>query len=264
MAEALAMNAAGLLLAALLCWAISLRLGKVSFVDAVWGGAMAALAGASYWQAPAPGPLALLILAMTCVWGLRLAVHLLRRFMRNGEDPRYVRILAADRAKGRFALAVLLKVWLLQAFLIFAVCCAAQLGILGSAPGQSIGALGWAGFVMWVIGMGFEVVGDAQLARFKADPAHRGRVMDRGLWRFTRHPNYFGDACLWWGIWLACADAGWGLALAALPGLAFLTFTLVKWSGTVMTEQAMAQKYGAEFADYASRTPRFLPWFPKG
>lgn len=263
MLEGLGINAAVLLVAATGCWLLSLWLDKVSFVDAVWGMAMAGLALTSFAQVMAPGPYAILILLMTVIWGVRLGLHLLGRYLRNGEDPRYVRILAADRAAGRFAIASLLKVWVLQAILLFSVCLSAQLAILGAAPGQGIGLAGWIGLALWLIGMGFEVVGDHQLARFKADPENKGKVMDRGLWRYTRHPNYFGDACLWWGIWVASTAAGWQVALAGLPGLFFLTFTLVKWSGAPMTEQAMAEKYGAAFADYVRRTPAFLPGMPK-
>lgn len=263
MAEALLVNAAGLLVLAAGCWLLSLALDKVSFVDAVWGGGMAALALASLLQARKPGALALLLAAMVAIWGLRLATAMLARFLRHGEDPRYVRILAADRAAGRFAVAALTKVWLLQGVLLFAVCLCAQAGILAAAPGQAIGPLGWLGLALWLLGMTFECVGDWQLARFKADPANRGTVMDRGLWRYTRHPNYFGDACLWWGIWLASTETGWLVALAGLPGLAFLTFTLTRWSGAGMTETAMAAKYGPAFTDYVRRTPAFIPWIPR-
>ncbi|MXO70832.1 DUF1295 domain-containing protein [Alteraurantiacibacter buctensis] len=260
---ALGINLAATFGLALACWLLSLASGKVSFVDAVWGGAMAGLAALSFAQVGRPGALAMLILAMTVIWGVRLALHLLRRFLRHGEDPRYVRILAQDRARGRFALASLAKVWLLQGVLLFGVSLAAQAGILLAGGRDAIGQLAWAGLALWAVGIVFEWVGDWQLARFKADPANRGRVMDRGLWRYTRHPNYFGDACVWWGVWLAALDAGWQAALLGLPGLAFLTFTLTRWSGAAMTEAAMAEKYGLAFADYVRCTPAFFPGRPR-
>lgn len=260
---ALATNLAATGLLALACWVLTLASGKVSFVDSVWGAAMAGLAALSLLQLDRPGPLAVLITALTVIWGLRLALHLLLRFLRNGEDPRYVRILAADRAQGRFALASLLKVWLLQGLLLFAVSMSAQAGVLLAGDRAVIGPLAWAGVVLWLVGIVFEWLGDWQLARFKADPANSGRVMDRGLWRFTRHPNYFGDACVWWGLWLCALEAGWLAALLGLPGLAFLTFTLTRWSGAGMTEAAMAEKYGAAFAAYVRRTPAFFPGRPR-
>jgi steroid 5-alpha reductase family enzyme len=260
---ALAANVAALALVMLACWLVSLASGKVSFVDSVWGAAMAGLAVLSLMQVAEPGPLAMLIMAMTVIWGVRLALHLWLRFARNGEDPRYVRILAEDRAQGRFALASGMKVWLLQGVLLFAVAMPAQAGILLAGADGVPGALAFAGLALWAIGIVFEWVGDWQLARFKGDPANAGRVMDRGLWRYTRHPNYFGDACVWWGIWLAAADASLLAALLGLPGLAFLTFTLTRWSGAAMTEEAMAARYGPAFADYVRRTPAFLPGRPR-
>jgi steroid 5-alpha reductase family enzyme len=263
MVEALLLNTSVLLVLALVCWLMSVASSMVSFVDAVWGGGMVTMALTSVVQTTEPGPLALLLAGMVMVWGMRLAGAMLVRFQTKGEDPRYVRILAADRAAGRFAVAALTKVWLLQAVLLFAVCLCAQAAILSAAPGQGIGPAAWLGLALWLVGMVFEVVGDWQLANFKGDPANRGKVMDQGLWRYTRHPNYFGDACLWWGIWLASTEAGWLAAVLGLPGLAFLTFTLTKWSGAGMTEAAMAEKYGDAFADYAKRTPAFIPWFPR-
>lgn len=263
MAEALLVNAGAGALLATACWMLSLALGKVSFVDAVWGLAMVLLAALAFLQTPAPGPLAQLILAMTALWGLRLGLYLLRRFLRHGEDPRYVRLLADARANGRWRIAVLLRVWVLQGVLLYVVCSPAQVGILASESGAAIPPLAWAGFALWCLGIFFEWTGDWQLARFKADPANAGKLMDRGLWRYTRHPNYFGDACAWWGITLAAFAADWQAAMWTLPGPLFLTFTLVRWSGAAMTERGMAEKYGEDFAAYVRRTPAFMPWFPK-
>lgn len=262
MAEQVINNAIVLGCAALVFWLISLAINKVSFVDSIWGGAMAMLAFASFVQLSAPGALAWLIMLMAVIWGARLFYHLLTRFLRDGEDPRYVRILAEDRAKGRWWIAVLLRVWLLQSLLLFAVSSPAHVGILASGD-MPIPMLGWIGFALWLVGMIFETVGDAQLARFKAEPANKGKVMDEGLWRYTRHPNYFGDACVWWGIWLACAAAGWDYALYTAVGPIFLTFTLVKWSGAAMTERGMQKKYGDAFADYVRRTSSFIPLPPR-
>ena len=263
MTDGLLLNAALLLGAALLFWLLSLAIGKVSFVDSIWGGAMAGLAVASFLQLDRPGDLAMLVLAMTVLWGVRLFVHLLRRFLRDGEDKRYEKMLSESREKGRWWLAVLLRVWLLQSVLLFIVSSPAQVAILASGAPAPIPLLGWIGVALWCVGIFFEWVGDWQLARFKADPANEGEVMDRGLWRYTRHPNYFGDACVWWGIWLACAAAGWEYALWTVAGPIFLTFTLVKWSGAAMTERGMRKKYGDDFARYVERTSGFVPMPPK-
>ena len=117
------------------------------------------------------------------------------------------------------------------------------------------------GLGLWAVGIFFEWVGDWQLARFKADPANRGEVMDRGLWRYTRHPNYFGDACVWWGIWIAAASAGWWVAAATVIGPLFLTFTLTKWSGAPLLEGGM-RKSRPGYEDYKARTSAFFPLPP--
>lgn len=263
MIEALLWNAALLLAAVVLLWLVSVRIDDVSFIDAFWGAGMAMLAITSFAQVANPGVPAWLVLAMATAWGLRLGVHLLRRWRREGEDQRYERMLRKDREQGRFAVAALVKIWLGQAVLLFLVSSPAQVGILASDPGESIPPLAWAGLALYLVGIFFEWVGDWQLARFKADPSNEGEVLDSGLWRYTRHPNYFGDACAWWGIWLVTAAAGWEWALYTAAGPVFLTFTLTKWSGAALLEKGMKKKRGGKYADYIERTSAFIPWPPK-
>ncbi|MWV26608.1 DUF1295 domain-containing protein [Aurantiacibacter rhizosphaerae] len=262
MAEALALNALALLAAVLALWVLSVALGKVSFVDSVWGLAMAGLALLSWWQADARDLSATILMAMVLAWGVRLGVHLLRRFLRNGEDKRYTKMLPSPDDRGAFALTALWKVWLLQAALIMLVSSPAQVGILAASGAGAIGPLAWMGMALYCTGIFFEWVGDWQLARFKADPANQGKVMNTGLWRYTRHPNYFGDACAWWGIFAVALSIDFGAVIWTLPGPLFLTFTLVKWSGAAMTEDAMRDKYGEDFARYTRRTSAFIPLPP--
>ncbi len=262
MAEALLINAAlaaGLLLA---LWLVAVRIGDVSFIDAVWGGGMALLALASWLQLAHPGARAHLIMAMAFVWGTRLALHLFIRWRQNGEDARYARMLAKPRAAGHFARAALMVVFAPQAVLLYVTCLPAQLGVLAAMSLAPIGVLALAGLALWLTGMVFEAVGDWQLTRFRADPANRGKVLDTGLWRYTRHPNYFGDACVWWGIWLASCEGGWPVALAGLPGPLFLTFTLTRWSGKPLLEAGLA-KTRPGYSEYVARTSGFIPWPPK-
>lgn len=266
MIDALLANAVLLFSAALVLWLVSLGLGQVSFVDSVWGFAMAGLALASligHLRLTKPSDAAFLIALMTIFWGVRLGLHLLRRFLRDGEDARYEAILASDKEQGSWALAVLLRVWLLQSVLLFMVSSPAQVGILSASSEQPVPAWAMPGLTLYLVGMFFEVIGDWQLARFKADPANKGKVMDRGLWRYTRHPNYFGDACVWWGIWLVAMSVAPEAVIWTLLGPIFLTFTLVKWSGAAMTERSMREKYGEEFARYVQRTSAFVPLPPR-
>lgn len=262
MVEALLINAAVAAGTLLVGWLVAVRIRDVSFIDAIWGGGMAVLAVASWLQLDEPGDRASLIAAMAAVWGLRLFWHLYTRWRGHGEDVRYARMLGKAKEQGRFAQAALTKVFGPQAVLLYITCLPAQLGVLsGEAPAASA-PLALAGVALWLLGMVFESVGDAQLKAFRANPANKGKVLDTGLWRYTRHPNYFGDCCVWWGIWLAAASAGPLVALASLPGPLFLTFTLTKWSGKPLLEKGLA-KTRPGYADYVARTSGFIPWPPK-
>lgn len=262
MVEALLINAAATAVLLLSLWLVAARIGDVSFIDAVWGAGMAVVAAVSWVQLGDPGARAGLIAAMAVIWGLRLGVHLYTRWRAHGEDPRYARMLGKAKEQGRYAQAALTAVFGPQAFLLFLTCLPAQLGVLASGEPAPIGPLAWIGFALWLTGMVFEVVGDAQLKAFRADPANKGKVLDTGLWRYTRHPNYFGDCCVWWGIWLAAAEAGPWIALACLPGPLFLTFTLTKWSGKPLLEKGLV-KNRPGYAEYVARTSGFFPWPPK-
>jgi steroid 5-alpha reductase family enzyme len=262
MLEMLAINlAVDLAMMLALCW-VAVRIGDVSFIDAVWGFGMVVLAASSWLQLGNPGLRATLLLAMTAVWGLRLAFHLYTRWRAHGEDPRYARMLGKARAEGRYGSAAFKAVFGPQALLLFITCLPAQLGIMAAGEPAPIGLLGWAGLALWLTGVVFETVGDAQLTAFRADPAMKGKVLDTGLWRYTRHPNYFGDACAWWGIWLVAAEGGGWIAAASVIGPLFLTYTLTKWSGKPLLEKGLV-KNRPGYADYVARTSGFVPWPPK-
>ena len=241
-------------------WGIALRLRDVSFVDAWWALGMVVLAGASFFGTGAPSPRKLLLLVLCTAWGLRLGIYLLWRWRRNGPDRRYVTMLgkAQSERKMGFARGALQLVFALQAPLQFAVALPVQLGVLGSGR---IGELSTAGAALAVIGILFESIGDWQLLRFKADPANRERILDSGLWRFTRHPNYFGDACVWWGLWMIAAESG-VFGLLSVIGPILLTFLLTRWSGMPTVEGRMRRKKKG-YDDYVRRTPAFVPWFPR-
>lgn len=262
MPEALAINLVVDIVMMLALCGLAMRIGDVSFIDAVWGAGMVVLALASWLQLAAPGTRATLILGMTAIWGLRLGWHLYTRWRAHGEDPRYARMLGKAREAGRYGSAALKVVFGPQALLLFITSLPAQIGILASADPAAPGPLAIAGMLLWLVGILFEAVGDAQLKAFRADPASKGKVLDSGLWRYTRHPNYFGDCCVWWGIWLTAADAGGWIALASLIGPLFLTFTLTRWSGKPLLEKGLV-KTRPGYAEYVARTSGFIPWPPK-
>ena len=261
--DALIANASILLGLVLIGWVVAWQINGVTFIDAFWGAGMALLAVLSWLHLAEPGPLATLVMAMTVIWGLRLGIYLFLRWRREGEDARYERMLRKDRESGRFAMAALFKVFLLQGLLLFIVSSPAQYGILEAGSIQPISGLALVGLGLWIIGMVFEWVGDWQLSRFRGLRSDRREVLDTGLWRYTRHPNYFGDACVWWGIWIAAASAGWWVAALTVVGPIFLTFTLIKGSGAAALEKDLENTKGDTYAAYKVRTSPFFPRPPK-
>jgi steroid 5-alpha reductase family enzyme len=254
--ELWAAAAAALAAGAVVLWRVSLGRRDASLVDSAWGPAFVLVAALG--AALGGGALGrrLVLLVLVTIWGVRLGLHIHARNRGRGEDPRYGAMRAAHGE--RFGRRSLVTVFLLQAALALAV--AAPLVAAATAPGPAaLGALDLAGAALWLAGFLFEAIGDAQLARFRADPANRGKVMDRGLWRTTRHPNYFGDAALWWGFGL------FGLATGAwwsLGGPLLMTVLLVKVSGKALLERGLAASKPG-YAAYVARTSGFVPWFPR-
>ncbi len=260
-AQLLALNLGVTVVCFLVLWRIAVALKDVSFVDGYWAFGMVVLAWASFLETGPPTPRKLLLAGLCTVWGLRLGLHLFLRWRWHGPDRRYADMLGKARAERgwSFAKASLFLVFAPQAPLQVFVCLPVQLGQVATAP-QGLGPLAWIGVTLSLTGIAFESLGDWQLARFKADPHSKGRVLDTGLWRYTRHPNYFGDACLWWGLWLVAAETGPGLW--ALPGPLFLTFTLMRWSGAPIVENHLRDSRPG-YEDYVRRTSGFVPWPPR-
>jgi steroid 5-alpha reductase family enzyme len=240
-------------------WLIAMRLKDVSFVDSWWALGMVVLAWATFFATGTSSPRQLMLVVLCSVWGLRLGGYLLWRWRKNGPDRRYQTMLGkAQSERGMsFGRAALQLVFALQGPLQFIVALPVQLGQIG---GGAVGPLGLVGAALAAIGILFETIGDAQLVRFKNDPANRARILDTGLWRFTRHPNYFGDCCVWWGLYLIAAESGVGVW--ALPGPVLLTVLLTRWSGVPTVEGHMKRKKPG-YDEYVRRTPAFVPWLPK-
>jgi len=246
-------------LAACLTWVVSLFKRNVAIVDSLWS-PMFLMLGFTYASlAPAAGPRGLLMLVLVTVWGLRLALHITWRNWGHGEDRRYQAIRA--RNEPNFACKSLYLVFVLQAVLAWLISLP-LLGALETAGAAGPGALGWldyAGAAVWLVGFVFEAGGDWQLVRFKADPANRDKVMDRGFWRLTRHPNYFGDFCVWWGLYLLALAAG---AWWSIAGPVLMSVLLMRVSGVALLEKDIGERR-PKYADYVRRTNAFFPWLPK-
>ncbi|MEJ8822759.1 DUF1295 domain-containing protein [Variovorax humicola] len=241
----------------LLTWLASLARQDASLADRVWP-ALIGGAGLLYvlrW--PTAYSRGLCMAALVLVWALRLGIFITLRNRGHGEDRRYREMRA--RNGPNFGLKSLYLVFGLQALLAWIV--SAPL-LAGAAGGRAWNWLDGAGMAVVSFGIVFEAIGDAQLSRFKREPANAGRVMDRGLWRFTRHPNYFGEACVWWGLWLmALAGAGWaGLWSAVSPVL--MSLLLLKVSGVGLLEKDIHERRPA-YRDYIARTNAFVPGPPR-
>jgi steroid 5-alpha reductase family enzyme len=225
-------------------------------IDTAWGLLFCAIAVVSFATSAADGDHVRrwLLLVLPVLWGLRLAQHVGRRSLGKGEDPRYDQLLS--KARGNRDLYALRMVYLLQGVLALVIASPITLGANEPAP---IGPLAWIGVLVWATGVFFETVGDAQMERWRRDPAHKGEVIDVGLWRYTRHPNYFGDACVWWGIFLVAADAWPGVVTGYAPIV--MTLLLTKGSGARILEKHMSQRAGWD--EYAARTSAFFPLPPR-
>lgn len=245
-------------------WLLSVRLHDTSIVDVMWGPGFALVAAVGAWVGAGDPLRKLLVLVLVGLWGLRLALHIYLRNRGKGEDYRYQ---AMRRNQGpRFVWLSAFTVFGLQGALLLFIAmplavATGQPSRVGAGAGSSgLGPFDYAGVALFALGFCFEAVGDAQLARFKADPANRGKVCDVGLWRYSRHPNYFGDATLWWGLYLiACAVPGGGWTIAS-PLV--MTVLLLKVSGVALLERGLTSTKPG-YAEYIARTSAFVPWFPR-
>jgi steroid 5-alpha reductase family enzyme len=240
--------------AALCTWAFSLWRRNVAIVDSLWS-LMFVLAACSYAHgASRTGPRSVLTLVLVTVWALRLSLYITWRNWGHGEDRRYQAI--RTRNEPYFSVKSLYLVFGLQALLAWVI----SLPLLGALlnPGP-FGMLDWAGATLWMVGFGFEAGGDWQLARFKSARANRGKVMDQGLWRFTRHPNYFGDFCIWWGLYLLAVAAG---AWWTIAGPVLMSLLLMRVSGVTLLEKDIGERR-PQYAEYVRRTNAFFPGKPK-
>lgn len=226
-----------------------------SIVDVAYGLAFVLAGWAAYLGFASGHPRQLLALGLVTVWGVRLAVHIFVRKGGEGEDFRY-RQWRQEWGK-TFVWRSFLQIFMLQGAVVFVV--ALPVLLIINHPGHPLGLLDLVGFLVWLFGFGFEAVADWQLLRFKKNPDNRGHIIQTGLWRFTRHPNYFGEATLWWGLFLIALGVPYGAASIVSPVL--IDFLLLKVSGIPMLEA----KYegNPEFEDYKQRTHAFFPWVPK-
>lgn len=254
-AGVLGVNAAAIFVLVTGLWAVSVAVRDTSIIDIFWGFGFVVVAWVTFLVADGSDGYRWLLAVLTTLWGLRLTAHLANRNLGHGEDFRYAKM--RERHGSRWPLRSLWAVFWVQGTLMWVVSLPVQGGQqLGEG---SPGWLAWVGVAVWAVGLFFETVGDLQLSRFIADSSNRGKVMDQGLWRYTRHPNYFGDFSVWWGIWLVALAAG---AWWTVVGPLVMSLLLIKVSGAGLLEKSLSRKREG-YDEYVSRTSGFFPLPPR-
>ncbi|MFC5677055.1 DUF1295 domain-containing protein [Aeromicrobium endophyticum] len=242
-----------------LIMAAAIKIQNQSIIDIFWGPGFVVAAVVSYLVSSGSGgddTRRLVVLALTSVWGLRLGLYIGNRNRGHGQDKRYTALMRHQQ--GSLIGFLIRKIYGLQGGLMIVISIPVQLAMYESEP---LGVIGAIGIAIWLIGFLFEAVGDWQLARFKADPANAGKVMDRGLWAWTRHPNYFGDAAVWTGLFVLALGSAWGLLTIVSPII--MTKLLVSFSGKALLERGMRRSKGEAYDAYVAKTSGFFPLPPK-
>ena len=245
---------AAVLFALTLLWMLSLRLRDASIIDSFWGPGFALATLVYYLVDGSRAPRGTLVLILVTAWAARLGYHLHRRNRRLGEDPRYVAM--REKYGERWERVSLFRVFWLQGAILWVVSAPLLAAVLG---GPALSALDFAGAAIFLVGLALESLADHQLTRFRADPANKGRVLESGLWRYSRHPNYFGDAVVWWGLYAVAAGAG---AYWTIFAPVIMTFLLLEVSGVPLLEKSLGRSRPG-YAEYVRRTSAFVPWPPK-
>ena len=240
-----------------LVWMVSVKRRDASIADICWGLGFVLLAWLYCFLSPASTPRSWLVAVLMTLWGTQLSQHIFRRNRGKGEDPRYQAMRASLGTA--FWWRSLFTVFWLQGAILWFVALPLLVAVSAAQPAALTTADGL-GIFLFAVGFGFEVVGDYQLERFRADPDNRGNVLESGLWRYTRHPNYFGDATMWWGMYAVAATTPGGWLTVLSPAL--MTLLLMRVSGVTLLEDGLkASKPG--YRAYIARTPAFVPWFPR-
>jgi len=234
---------------------LSLVKKRNDVADVAWGLGFVLLVWVSFFVGEAESIRGFLVGLLVSIWGIRLAWHIHRRNKGKTEDYRYAKW--REEWGKWFYLRSYLQVYFLQGALLFLI--VLPILFINKGAGQDLGVLDFVGLAVWILGFVFESVGDAQLARFIKDPANKGKLMQSGLWQYARHPNYFGEVLMWWGLWIIALSVPNGLY--GIIGPLTITFLILKVSGIPMLEKRMEEN--PEFVEYKKRTSKFFPLPPK-
>ncbi len=256
-----AATATATLVAVVLLWLLSIAISDISIIDMAFASIMAGVTIVAWAIASADGVIPVLILVLVGIWALRMSVYLVSRNWGHGEDPRYT-LLRSWAAPGLpFYWLSLRKVFLLQGVVVWTATLPQQIAMGTSDAQTSIGFFAATGLALWCVGFFFETVGDFQLSRFKARPENKGQIMDVGLWRYTRHPNYFGELAQWWGLFLIAAEAPW--AWCGIIGPIVYSWLVINVTGQATLDKKLTREKPC-YAEYMARTSGLIPMPPRG
>jgi len=238
-------------------WIVSIFIKNVSIVDLFWGFGFVVSALVYFIFTDGYYMRKILLLALVSFWGLRLSIYLAWRNVGKGEDFRYAQF-RKNYGEHRYWWISFFQTFLLQGVLMWLIS-APLLGAMYYSQNSSLGILDFIGIALWIIGISFEAGGDFQLAKFKSNPDNKGNVLNTGFWRYTRHPNYFGDSAVWWGYGLICLAAG---SFIPVLGSILMTALIIKVSGVALLEKSLKDTK-PQYREYIEKTSAFIPWFPK-
>lgn len=255
----LATNFAVAIGAVVVLWLISIPLRDVSIIDMFFAAVLFAITAVSYVVGNGVPVRKQLLLLLVGLWALRITIHLIKRNWGHGEDARYTKLREWTNDDRRFVWLSLRKVFLLQGVVIWFVSLPVQVAQVYVTP-LALGWLAWLGTALWAVGFFFETVADHQLTRFRADPANKGTVLKTGLWKYSRHPNYFGELCVWWGLFLIACDNV--LGLLSVIGPVLYTFLIINVTGQRTLDKKLAREK-PDYAAYMASTSGLIPTRPK-
>jgi steroid 5-alpha reductase family enzyme len=240
-----------------LLWLISIIIKNVSIVDLFWGLGFVLTTGFYFLKTDGTGIRKIILMALVAVWGLRLSIYLAWRNLGKGEDFRYKQF-RKNYGEKRYWWISFFQTFLLQGVLMWLIS-SPLLGAQFYSHNKPFTLFDIIGIMFWITGFSFEAGGDYQLARFRSDPLNKGKVLDKGFWRYTRHPNYFGDSSVWWGYGFICIAAG---SYFPALGSVIMTALIIKVSGVALLEKSLKEQK-SQYKEYIEKTSAFLPWFPK-
>ncbi|RPH29583.1 MAG: DUF1295 domain-containing protein [Bacteroidales bacterium] len=238
-------------------WIVSVFIKNVSIVDLFWGFGFVVAAAVYFIFTDGYQTRKVLLLTLVAIWGLRLSIYLAWRNIGKGEDFRYAQF-RKNYGEHRYWWISFFQTFLLQGVLMWLIS-APLLGAMYYSQNSSLGILDFIGVALWIIGLSFEAGGDFQLAKFKSKPDNKGKVLNNGFWRYTRHPNYFGDSAVWWGYGFICLAAG---SYIPVIGSILMTALIIKVSGVALLEKSLKDTK-PQYREYIEKTSAFIPWFPK-